>query len=334
MSLNNRISNCKFLTVGSRREIYDSCKSLSCYVNGGLAKKTKFTNYIKSNGKGYRTFKFPSGEVTLDDEQYCIVTCPVNYNIRICAAAGSGKTTTVLCRIKYLIDKLVVPTKILLLTFNVEAAQNLRNRIKDLVSFDININIYTIDAYCNYIIHKYGRKHNKNYSLSELSIDGLEIMKKYGREISSQYKYVFFDEFQDVNDAQFNILKIFANNGCLLTIVGDDNQNVYQWRGTNNYYIINFDMLISNVKTYMITANYRSTKSIVSIANSSIEHNKHRVLNKTMNAKNMAFDTVPELRLYSSKNKQFEFIIDHIKIFIGRAIDMTTSLYYRGVAIT
>ena len=42
-----------------------------------------------------------------------------------------------------------------------------------------------------------------------------------------------------MNDAQFNILKIFADNGRYLTVIGDDNQNIYQWRGTNNYYIIN-----------------------------------------------------------------------------------------------
>lgn len=331
-SLREKINNCNFATSGSRKQIYDSCKSLSNYINGNLAKQTKeqligtihrFINYVNSsNGEenDYRTFKFSNKEVKLDDEQHGIVISPIYYNIRICAAAGSGKTTTLLCRIKYLIDKYVVPTKILLLTFNVEAAQNLRNRIKDLIGFDININIYTIDAYCNYIIHKYGNGiygNMRSYSLSELNVDGLEIMKKYGKEISSHYQFIFFDEFQDVNDAQFNILKIFADNGkCYLTIIGDDNQNIYQWRGTNNYYIINFDILIPNVKTYMITTNYRSNEAIVRIANNSIEHNKYRVMNKIMRAcKNIKCEMVPELRLYGSKNEQFGFIINKINKF-------------------
>lgn len=349
-SFREKINSCDFATAGSRKQIYNSCKSISKYVNIDLTKQTKeqliesihkFTSYANSSND-YRRFKFCNKEIKLDNEQHEIVISPVNQNIRICAAAGSGKTTTILCRIKYLIDKYVVPTKILLLTFNVEAAQNLRNRIKELIGFDICVYIYTIDAFCNHIIHKYGNGiHNniKNYSLSELSVDGLEIMRKHSKEISSRYKFIFFDEFQDVNDAQFNILKIFAENGCYLTIIGDDNQNIYQWRGTNNYYIINFDILVKNVKTYMITTNYRSNAAIVKIANDSIKYNKNRVMDKIMrNSKDIECKMIPELRLYNSKYKQFEFIINKINKFKDEGYEyddiciLSRNSYYLKVA--
>ena len=59
-------------------------------------------------------------------------------------------------------------------------------------------------------------------------------MLKYGKEISREYRYIFFNEFQDVNNHQFNILKVFAENGYILTVIGDDCQNIYQWCGSNN----------------------------------------------------------------------------------------------------
>ena len=109
-------------------------------------------------------------------------------------------------------------------------------------------------------------------------------MKKYGKEISSQYKYIFFDEFQDVNDVQFLILKIFVDNGCVLTVIGDDCQNIYQFRGTNNYYMINFDRIIDSC-TFKLTTNYRSISSIVQVANKSIANNELKV-EKTMVSNN------------------------------------------------
>src|SRR5690606_1995249 len=94
------------------------------------------------------------------------------------------------------------------------------------------------------------QKMTVDYSLSELGAVGKKIMEQYGTEICSQYRYVFFDEFQDVNDNQFQILKQFVKNGCKLTVIGDDAQNIYQFRGSDNYYIINFDKIIPDVKTY------------------------------------------------------------------------------------
>ena len=81
-------------------------------------------------------------------------------------------------------------------------------------------------------------------------------MEKYGKYIAQQYKYVFFDEFQDVNDIQFRILQYFYINNSKLTVIGDDSQNIYQFRGTNNYYIINFDKIFNDNVTYYLTTNY------------------------------------------------------------------------------
>lgn len=270
----------------------DPCvKNLSKYVRGGLSKLSKqgMLDLIDCL-KDYEKDRFIVGgrEVKPDEEQIQIIDAPPNCNIRVIAGAGTGKTTTIGCRIKRLLDRYTTPDKILVLTFNVEARKNLESMIDRLMGFEIKMEIRTIDSFCYKLkCDFYGgfntdmiNTQNENpvpHSLSELGIVGRKIMEKYGPEISAQYKYVFFDEFQDVNEDQFQILKSFANNGCYLTVIGDDSQNIYQFRGSDNYYIINFDRIIPNVRTYKITTNYRSTKEIVELANNSISNNKDKI---------------------------------------------------------
>lgn len=333
----------KFIKTGTRESIYGGCKFLADYINGGLSKYKKnellnliiqCENYITSKKyytkTNYKKFKFGTKEIKLDNEQHAVVISPNNCNIRIIAAAGTGKTTTILCRIRYLLDNFTTPQKILVLTFNVEACKNLKKRIQELFGFDIKLEIRTIDSFCHKIINTFGDfrdcKNGFGYSLSELCFDGLSIMQKYSDIICPQYKYVFFDEFQDVNDQQFNILKYFSLYNCYLTVIGDDNQNIYQFRGTNNYYIINFDNLIPNTKTYMITNNYRSSNLIVSLANDSVKHNKNRILDKTMHH-NMESKIMPKIFLYSTQKIQYISIVKKIQSLI------LTGIHYNDIAI-
>jgi DNA polymerase III epsilon subunit-like protein len=153
-------------------------------------------------------------------------------------------------------------------------------------------------------------------------------MKEYGKEISSNYKYIFFDEFQDVNDTQFNLLKIFVDNGCYLSVIGDDCQNIYQFRGTNNYYMINYDRIIPNTKTYFLEINYRSSPNIINLANKSISYNQHKV-DKTMKPCNKdnipsnkngkaVFQEKPLLIINDKEEDTYKYIIDKIKYYINK----------------
>ena len=80
-------------------------------------------------------FKFGDKVVNLDSFQNKVITSDTNKNLRIIACAGSGKTTTILCKIKYMIDKLKINQKrILLTTFNIDAANILKDRLKLLLN--------------------------------------------------------------------------------------------------------------------------------------------------------------------------------------------------------
>jgi len=329
------------LTNQDRIQLYSSIKLISNYIKGETSKFTKSElseiisglNFYLSNklDSNTRKINFKSQSIELDSEQHLIVISRPDQNQRIIAGAGSGKTTTILCRVKYLLDNFVCPDRILILTFNRDSAQNIRSRVDDLFGFPVKLNIYTIDAFCCKLMYAYGETNTLNTlstqnkfrpvkSLSEYSAVGLEIMKLYGKEISTQYTHIFFDEFQDVNDIQFRMLKIFVDKGSYLSVIGDDCQNIYQFRGTNNYYMVNYDTIIPNSYTYKLTTNYRSTKLIVDMANDSIEWNSNRV-EKTMKShksikKNKLIkikeEIKPKLVVCGSENYKYEYIIKKI----------------------
>jgi len=297
----------------------NNIKLLSSFIEGGsssLKKKDKdiLLNY-KKNDKEY---SFGDININLDDEQYTVVTSNPYQNIRVLAGAGSGKTTTILCRVKYLVDNFTTPGRILILTFNKDASENLKNRIIKLFGFKINIDIYTIDAYCCMLYYKY--QESKSYvSLSEYVIIGRKLMMNYGAEISSKYQFVFFDEFQDVNSKQFDILNQFVVHGCYLTVIGDDSQNIYQFRGTDNYFMINFDNIFKNTSTYTLTTNYRSSGNIIHLANNAISYNINQV-KKIMKTK-FKNGKKPKFILSRTEDDQINFIMKKIKKYIDNGLD-------------
>jgi superfamily I DNA/RNA helicase len=302
----------------------DNLKLFSPFIEGGTSKLKKdeiikVGNIMKNYKKNEKIFIFDDQEINLDDDQYTVVTSKPNQNIRILAGAGSGKTTTILCRVKYLVDNFTTPNRILILTFNKDSSENLKKRITKLFEFKINIDIYTIDAFCCLLYHKF-HKQKAYISLSEYVLIGRKLMMEYGSEISSKYSYVFFDEFQDVNSKQFDILNEFVKNGCYLTVIGDDAQNIYQFRGTDNYFIINFDNIFNNCSTYTLTTNYRSSQLIVNLANNIINFNENQVkkIMKTYNEKGFR----PKFILSQSEDDQIEFIIGKINRLIEDGVNL------------
>ena len=322
-----------------------SLKQLSKYIRGGISKMSKgelqdLTQKLHLYDKD--VYVVGKKKISPDHEQIKIIEAPLGNNIRVIAGAGTGKTTTIACRIKYLLDTSVTPDKILVLTFNVEARKNLESMIDRLMGFEIKMEIRTIDSFCFKIKNDFGTnnliKNNsgktsifgdantntnstnsvftpppKNCSLSEFGTIGRKIMEKYGKEICSQYEYVFFDEFQDVNEDQFEILRQFVSNGCKLTVIGDDSQNIYQFRGSDNHYIINFDRIFPNTITYKITTNYRSTKEIIDLANQSIINNKERI-HKMMKPATKEQGAI-DLSINDTNNSCIEQIFDKIRYY-------------------
>ncbi len=90
------------------------------------------------------------------------------------------------------------------------------------------------------------------------------------------YEFIMVDEFQDTNLLQLEILKLLLNKNKNLTVVGDDDQAIYSWRGANLNNILEFEKIFPNTKIITLEENYRSTNSIVQLANKFIKNNQER----------------------------------------------------------
>ncbi len=90
-------------------------------------------------------------------------------------------------------------------------------------------------------------------------------------------EYIMVDEFQDIDDLQYRLMRVLADHHKNLFIVGDPDQTIYTWRGASVKYLLEFDKQYPNVETIMMMRNYRSTPQITSVANSLIDKNVNRI---------------------------------------------------------
>lgn len=93
----------------------------------------------------------------------------------------------------------------------------------------------------------------------------------------SLWKYVHIDEYQDTNKIQYKLAKLLSVPEHNLFAVGDSDQNIYSWRGANIENILHFERDFNKARIIILNKNYRSTKNILSTADSIISKNKHRV---------------------------------------------------------
>lgn len=92
----------------------------------------------------------------------------------------------------------------------------------------------------------------------------------------SKFRYVLVDEFQDINQLQYDIVKLLAAPQNNLFIVGDDDQSIYAFRGARPEIMLHFPKDFPNAGTELLACNYRSTKAIVEASKKVIGKNKNR----------------------------------------------------------
>ena len=227
--------------------------------------------------------------------QKVIVTDHQDHNRLVLAGPGSGKTRLVVHRIAYLLRVRRVPAPaIIALTFNRHAANEIRKRLFALVGNDaIGITVLTYHAMAMRLT---GTSFDRRDKVEEGELDAVldraaELLE--GRtsaegeddlreRLLRGYRYILVDEYQDIDDRQYRLVSALAGRHddrdgdlCILA-VGDDDQNIYQWRGGSNRHIARFCEEYGAQVSYLVD-NYRSSRAIIVAANQLVEQNVARL---------------------------------------------------------
>jgi len=134
-----------------------------------------------------------------------------------------------------------------------------------------------------------------------------EVLHKY----QHKFKYIMIDEYQDTNPAQYEIIKLLGAANENVCVVGDDAQSIYSFRGATIENILQFQKDYDDVRVIKLEQNYRSSQSILSVANEVIKNNKGQIP-KTLFTENGVGEKIKLVRT-SSDNEEGKFIADAIQ---------------------
>ena len=306
----------------------------------------------------------------------------------VAAGAGSGKTKTLTSRIAFLLEKGILPERILAITFTNKAAEEMKSRIFKIRNLKSEIRnpmfIGTFHSLGARILkkegHYFGRtagytifdnddslslirkvmkemdisKEQVNSSMVEGSISRVknelweEPSHKIGRLIYHRYEealaknnafdfddliqkvvllfrtypdvakkyqeqwdHVLVDEFQDINTAQYELIKSLAGGHRNLSVVGDDAQAIYGFRYADFRNFLNFERDWPGAKLILLEENYRSTANIISAANRVIKNNKLQKP-KSLWTANLAGELI-RVMAAKDENEEAEWVVDKIK---------------------
>ncbi len=134
------------------------------------------------------------------------------------------------------------------------------------------------------------------------TVNLLERVPEVRKQYLEKFKYIFIDEYQDTNSAQYELVNLLINKKQNICVVGDDAQSIYSWRGATIRNIMEFEKDFPKAKTIKLEQNYRSTQNILSAANAIIDKNKGQ------KKKNLWTDNKKgsKISVYESMNEQDE----------------------------
>lgn len=196
-----------------------------------------------------------------------------------------------------------------------------KNSLLSYIAYKEDRNIQTEDARSNRemmgeIYERYTKICFKNgamdfddllFKMYELLTQYPEALIKYQR----RFKYILIDEYQDTNVAQYAIIKMLGAMNENICVVGDDAQSIYSFRGATVQNILQFQDDYEDVKIVKLEQNYRSTQSILNVANNIISNNKNQIPKElwTSNAEGEKITLVRTM----TDNDEGRFIADAIQ---------------------
>ena len=175
----------------------------------------------------------------------------------VLSAAASGKTRTLVGRLKYLLDKGVDPSEIVAITFTNNAASVMYERL----GYPEGIFIGTVHSYCNYLLR--GGSIDTSEILEQKQFDDLFEEIKQNPNCIKHVTHLLVDEAQDSTTQQFEFFELINPDNYMY--IGDYRQSIYSFNGANPDYIINLSKE-PDVVVYEMKQNFRNSSDILSFA--------------------------------------------------------------------
>ncbi|HVV73478.1 MAG TPA: UvrD-helicase domain-containing protein, partial [Verrucomicrobiae bacterium] len=231
--------------------------------------------------------------------QIRIVTAPPGRNMLVLAGPGSGKTKVVVHRCAYLLRvERVRPQSVLVCCFNRQAAIELRRRLSDLVGDDARgVTVLTYHALAMRLLgfsYSADAANGRDIDFDALIADAIKLLRgekqpagveadEARERLLAGFQYILVDEYQDIDEPQYQLISAVAGRTLedadlklSILAVGDDDQNIYTFRGANVRFIRQFQNDYSAEVQYLVE-NYRSTRHIIDTANEVIAANHDRM---------------------------------------------------------
>jgi hypothetical protein len=276
-------------------------------------------------------FSFPYHTLHLNDEQAQAVLRDPSVHQRIIASAGSGKTTTLTARIAWLISHHNVrPDSIVLMTFSRNAAQQMIQRIEQLIG-PTKIWAGTFHGLARNLLNTYDTTSlGALYFVDELIGMGTNwLIKPKGRAWVGKLRYIVVDEFQDINAAQMKMVERMLHPGAKLLVVGDDAQNIYTWRGSDVKFILDLEKTLPGLVDDQLRINYRSSESIISAANAVMKCIPTLPWKKSMLGSGRYLGKKPEIHFFWKMSDETRWIIQTIQSIRSQHPRMTFAILSR-----
>ncbi|MCR5404510.1 MAG: UvrD-helicase domain-containing protein [Butyrivibrio sp.] len=130
-----------------------------------------------------------------------------------------------------------------------------------------------------YTEYQQALKKNNAFDFDDLIMKTVELFRKEPDVLENyqeRFRYIMVDEYQDTNNAQFELIRLLADKYRNLCVVGDDDQSIYRFRGANIRNILDFEKVYKEAVVVKLEQNYRSTQQILDAANSVISNNTGR----------------------------------------------------------
>jgi len=204
----------------------------------------------------------------LSTEQLAVVKDNKSQNILVAAGPGSGKTRILVHKVAHLLLlEDIKPEQFLMLTFSRPAALEFKTRLHKLVGrMAYDVDIFTYHGFAFQLQGRMGDLERSENVLEEITRAIREREVPLERLLSKSVMVV--DEFQDVSQGEYAFLEAIAEAAghIRIIVVGDDDQNIYEFRGASIKYMREFAERYA-AKTYFLTTNYRSRPNLLAFTN-------------------------------------------------------------------